>query len=186
MAALRVAATRAAAAVAAMTLTACSSSGPVPEPEPEPEPLTGPTHFRRICVSTLEATQWTVAVATASNEDDEAVTLLDAALTDADGLELVGTDVIRPRQAVDTFGVWNGFPPRGMEGDRISERLWRSREPVEGNRVQPGERVNFLLHLRGDAGSSAGPLEVEYRPASGQERTYTTNVQYLIEHDCTA
>lgn len=168
--------------VAALTVTACSSS----EPVPEPETLTGPTHFRRICVSTLEAGQWTIAVATASNEGGEAVTLTDAALTDADGLELVGTDVIRPRQAVDTFGVWNGFPPRGVADDPVSHRLWRSREPVEGVRVPAGERVNFVLHLRGDAGSSAGPLEVGYRSESGQVHTYTTNVHYLVEHDCTA
>jgi len=168
-------------AVVATLVAACSSA----TPDPDPEALTGPTHFRRICVSTLEASQWTIAVATATHQGEAPVTLLEAGLTDAEGLELVGTDVIRPRKAVDTFGVWNGFPPRGMKADPVSTRLWHSREPVEGNRVQPGERVNFLLHLRGEAGSSAGPLEVRYRSESGQEHTYRTNVQYLVEHDCT-
>jgi hypothetical protein len=163
-------------------LAACSSS---PDPEPDAEALTGPTHFRRICVSSLHASRWTIAVATGTNDSDRPVTLVDAALTDVEGLDLVRTDVIRPRWAVDTFGVWNGSPPRGVDDDPVSRRLWRSREPVGDLRVEPGERVNFVLHLRGDAGGSAGPLEVTYRTDAGREHTYATNVEYVVERDCT-
>ncbi len=169
----------AAIAVTALAGTAgCSTS----EPTPEPESLTGPTNFHEICVSTRHASQWTVAVATAVNEGAEAVTLDEASLSAGDGIELIGTDVIRPGELVATFGVWNGFPPRGM--DPLDRRLWRSRDPVEGHLVEPGERVNFLLHLRGEPGASAGPLEVSYRSASGSEQTYETNVRYLIDRDC--
>jgi hypothetical protein len=172
----------AAVAAAALALTGCSSS----ETDADAGSLTGPTHFRRICVSTLHAAEWTIAVATAANESEVPVTLLEASLTDSEGIELVATEVIRPGNVVDTFGVWNGSPPRRLSEDPPSLRLWQSREPVEGNLVEPGERVNFLLHLRGEEGSSAGPLEITYRSASGEEHDYTTNVRYLIEHDCTA
>jgi hypothetical protein len=170
---------RALAAITAVALAAgCSSSGP----SPDSNALTGPTYFRRICVSTLNASDWTLAVATAVNESDGLVTLEGTALTDSEGIELVGSDVIRPGDLVDTFGVWNGSPPRGMTP--LDRRLWRSREPVEGNQVEPGEKVNFLLHLRGADGTESGPLEVTYHSESGKPETYKTNVQYVIERDC--
>ena len=171
---------RSALAVAAVVLaaSACSSS----EPRVGPPSLTGPTYFREVCVSTLHTSQWVIAVATAENESDSPVTLVRAGLTDSAGIELVGTDVIRPRRLVDTFGVWNGFPPRGMTA--LDRRLWRSRVPVENNRVEPGERVNFLLHVRGDPGSASGPLEITYRSDARKEHSYETNVNYRIERDC--
>lgn len=140
--------------------------------------LTGPSHYRKVCVSTERADQWTVGVATAQNTGDEAVILDSARLTDVAGIELVGTDVLRPAGLVDSFGVWNGYPPRGMAS--LDRRLWQSREPIEGNHVDAGERVNFLLHLIGDAGSGSGPLEVSYRTATGAGDTWTSNVRYGI------
>ncbi len=168
------------ATVAAVVLVAggCADG---PESQPEADNLTGPTHFRKVCVSTDRAHQWTIGVATAENTGDEAVTLESARLTDADGIELIATDVLRPRGLVDSFGVWNGWPPRGMSP--LDRRLWLSREPVDGNRVEPGERINFVLQLKGASGSSSGPLEVTYRTEAGDEGRWSSNVQYGIGGD---
>ncbi len=166
------------AAVAAMVVMLAGGCTDVSDSEPETDHLTGPTHFRKVCVSTDRAHQWTIGVATAENTGDEAVTLESARLTEAEGVELVATGVLRPRDLVDSFGVWNGWPPRGMSP--LDRRLWGSREPVDGNRVEPGERVNFVLRLRGEPGSSSGPLEVTYRIESGDEGRWTSNVEYGI------
>ena len=49
----------------------------------------------------------------------------------------------------DSFGVWNGYPPRGVAKDPLFDDLWSQREPIEGGTIEPGENVSFLLHLTG-------------------------------------
>lgn len=168
-----------------LALTAAGCSDPEGSADGRPTSdgaLTGPTHWRKVCVSERYSDDFTLGVATAENSSTKEITLLDADLTNADGIELVGTDIVRPGHLMDSFGVWNGYPPMHLASAPGNEKLWRARAPLEGNRVMPGERINFLLHLRGVGRS--GPLEVIYRTDGGADATWTSNVRYLIRELC--
>lgn len=144
--------------------------------------LTGPSNWHEVCVSARYSQDFTVGVAVASNVSNGPVTLLEAALTHPDGIALVGTDVVRPGNVMDTFGVWNGYPPRQLKDAPVERRAWQAREPIENSRVRPDERINFVLHLTGVG--RAGPLQVTYRTGEESEETWTSNVRYSIRKVC--
>ena len=169
-------------AVLAVAVAGCSGLGSNADPRSVDGGLIGPTHFREVCVSARFSDEFTLGVATAENSSSDELTLLDAELTDADGIELLGTDVVRPGNLMDSFGVWNGYPPMQLASAPDNERLWRSRTPIADELVEPGERINFILRLRGEG--TSGPIEVTYETADGEEAIWASNVRYRIRWRC--
>lgn len=147
--------------------------------------LVGPDHYREICVSRRYADHFTIGVATATNESAESLALTDLTLTDPDGIVLEGADYLVRDGRADSFGVWNGYPPRGVARDPLFADLWSQREPVAGGTIEPGEEVSFLLHLTGGPGVvTSGPIEVTYQDESGDPGTWLSNVRYRIKYRC--
>ncbi len=168
----------------ALLLTACSGVLPGGGGLVDPG-LEGPDHFREICVSRSYADAFTIGVATATNEADETLELTGLTLTDTDGITLHGADFLVRDGRADSFGVWNGYPPRGVAKDPLFDDLWSQREPIEGGTIEPGENVSFLLHLTGAPPvATSGPIEVTYQDESGDTGTWTSNVTYRIKFRC--
>ena len=147
--------------------------------------LVGPDHFREICVSRRYADAFTIGVATVTNESDESLELTGLTLTAADGITLEGADFLVRDGRADSFGVWNGYPPRGVAKDPLFNDLWSRRESIAGGRIEPGENVSFLLHLTGSPGlATSGPIKVTYEDESGTTGTWLSNVRYKIVWRC--
>lgn len=147
--------------------------------------LVGPGHFREICVSRRYADAFTIGVATATNESDESLELAGLALTEAEGITLEGAHFLIRDGRVDSFGVWNGHPPFGLAKDPLFRDLWSKKRLVADGIIEPGEEVNFLLHLTGAPGvATSGPIEVTYQDESGDTGTWLSNVQYKIVWRC--
>ncbi len=86
---------------------------------------------------------------------------------------------------MDSFGVWNGYPPFGLAKEPLFSDLWSKREPIADGTIEPGENVSFLLHLTGAPGiATAGPIEVTYLDESGDTGTWVSNVRYRIRWRC--
>lgn len=145
--------------------------------------LVGPDHYREICVSSRYVDAWTIGVATATNASAESLKLTDVRLTEPDGITLEGATFLVRDGRVDSFGVWNGYPPRGLREDPLSAELWQLRQPL-GEEVAPGEEMSFLLHLTGAAGATSGPIEVDFEDESGDTGTWASNVRYRIGNPC--
>ena len=168
----------------ALLLTACSGDLPGGGGLVDPG-LVGPDHFREICVSRRYADAFTIGVATVTNESDETLELTDLTLTQPDGITLESADFLVRDGRVDSFGVWNGYPPRGLAKDPLFRDLWSQREPIEGGTIEPGESVSFLLHLTGAPRvATSGPIEVDYEDESGDTGTWVSNVTYRIMFRC--
>jgi len=169
----------------AVLATACAGADE-PRPDDLGHPgLVGPDHYREICVSRRYADAFTIGVATATNRSDESLELRDLTLTKSDGITLEGADFLVRDGRVDSFGVWNGYPPHGLAKEPLFTDLWSKREAVEGGMVEPGENVSFLLHLTGGPGvATSGPIEVSYQDESGDTGTWVSNVTYRIMFRC--
>lgn len=166
-------------------VSGCSTGELVPGAELVDPGLVGPDHFREICVSRRFADEFTIGVATATNESDESLQLTHLALTDPDGITLEGVSFLVQDGRADSFGVWNGYPPKGLAREPLFRELWSQREPIQGGQIEPGENVSFLLHLTGEPGvATSGPIEVTYEDESGDVGTWTSNVTYRIKHRC--
>lgn len=147
--------------------------------------LVGPDHWREICVSRRYADAFTVGVATVTNESDESLELTEVTLTEPDGITLEGADFLVRDGRVDSFGVWNGYPPHGLSKEPLFADLWSKRERIAGGTIEPGENVSFLLHLSGAPGiATSGPIEVTYQDESGDTGTWVSNVRYRIRWRC--
>ncbi len=169
----------------AVLASACSGTDQSPSGDLVDPALVGPDHWREICVSRRYADHFTVGVATVTNDSDESLELTELTLTEPDGITLEGADFLVRDGRVDSFGVWNGYPPFGLAKDPLFSDLWSKREPIAGGTIEPGENVSFLLHLTGDAGiATAGPIEVTYQDESGDTGTWVSNVRYRIRWRC--
>jgi hypothetical protein len=150
--------------------------------------LVGPSYDRQICVSSRKASQWIVGVATAINMSGKPLTLTSAQLTHRHGVVMAGLDLIllEPTDRVDSFGVWNGYPPRVPTRERTLTSVWTDRIPAVGATVpaSSADTLNFVAHLTGDPESSSGPLKVTYRDEDGQSGSWTSNVTYAIKDRC--
>ncbi len=169
----------------AVVASGCSAGDLLPGDGLVDPALVGPDHFREICVSRRFAEEFTVGVATATNESEETLQVMDLSLTDPDGITLEGADFLVGDGRADSFGVWNGFPPKGLAKEPLFRELWAQREPIEGGRIEPGENVSFVLHLTGGPGvATSGPIELTYEDESGDVGTWTSNVTYRIKFRC--
>ncbi len=169
----------------AVVVSGCSAGELLPGDDLVDPALVGPDHFREICVSRRFAEDFTVGVATATNESKETLQVTGLSLTEPGGITLEGADLLVGDGRADSFGVWNGYPPQGLAKEPLFRELWSQREPVEGARIQPGENVSFLLHLTGGPGvATSGPIELTFADKSGEVGTWTSNVTYRIEFRC--
>ncbi len=169
----------------AVVASGCSAGDLLPGSDLAEPGLVGPDHFREICVSRRVAEEFTIGVATATNASAEPLRLTDLSLTQPDGITLEGADFLVRDGRADSFGVWNGHPPKGLSKEPLFRELWSQREPVEGGRIEPGENVSFLLHLTGGPGvATSGPIELTYEDTSGDVGTWTSNVTYRIQFRC--
>lgn len=148
--------------------------------------LSGPTHFREICMGYQEGPTYTVGVADAENTGTEPVTVTSVELSDAAGIAVGGVDLIVLDQSapLGEFGLWRGSPPV-FRSDRAAQRLWASRVPADGATlpVSPA-RLNFVITLTGEPDGTAGPLEISYRDEDGNSGSWTTNVTYKMGDPC--
>ena len=147
--------------------------------------LVGPDHFREICVSRRYADAFTVGVATATNKSDESLELMDLTLTKSDGITLEGADFLIRDDRLDSFGVWNGYPPKGFKKEPLFVDLWSKRMPIEGGTVEPGEEAQLPAVSDGRTWHRySGPIEVTYQDESGDTGTWLSNVTYRIMYRC--
>jgi hypothetical protein len=168
--------------VFAAVLTGCDD-----DEEPQRlDSVTGPTHFREVCLGYQEGPTYTVGVADAEDTGTEPVTVTSADLSDTDGIvvDAVDLSVLDERAPLGEFGLWRGSPPL-FRSDRAAQSLWQTRVPAEGATlpVSPA-RLNVVITLTGEADGTSGALKIAYENSDGDTGTWTTNVTYKMGDPC--
>lgn len=96
-------------------------------------------------------------------------------LRDAAGMRVLGEDVLALKPAMSIMGDLHQYPPdlNVLIYGGLWESAWRTRHPIRGFVMRPGQRYNLVVGLRlaAQVGHFSG-FEVDYVDASGQHYAF--------------